>query len=119
MEQALIDDVRLSGAYYNVTSAVMSGYEFPELLATSNQEKRAAENDIAIAQNEREGALVEANTVLLTAQIEAESLEIEADAEEESILAEAAAQSEAIQSVWHNRMIVYSEIMNSTKMDIE
>ena len=75
LEEALIDDVRTSGAYYNVTSAVLNNYDFPDALEESNQDKRAAENAIAIAENEREGALVEANTVLLTAQIEAESLE--------------------------------------------
>eukprot|EP01084_Bolivina_argentea_P104355 186862_1 len=113
LEKQLISDVKEAHTYYNVTSAVMASYIFPEDLSEAIKEKRAAENQIAIVENQREGALVDANTELLKAGVEADKLEIEAQAEEESILAEANAESSAIYEIWVNRQNVYQDIMNA------
>eukprot|EP01084_Bolivina_argentea_P060779 111055_1 len=119
LEDTLVIDVRNSNAYYNITATVLAAYDFPDPLEDSIKDKRAAENDIAIAENEREGALVEANTVLLTAKIEAEKIAIDAQAEEDSILAEADAQSEAIQSIWINRYSVYNDIIAAMNITVD
>ena len=65
------------------------------------QNKRAAENDIEIAEK-REGQLTEAETALKVAVTNAERMQIGAAAEVDSLLAEAAAKRTSIEQVLAN-----------------
>eukprot|EP01083_Nonionella_stella_P060085 157118_1 len=116
IEEDMIVTAEESKSHITITAVVLANFEFPTILDSAIKEKRASENDIAIAENERAGALTEAETVLKTAEIGAEKLKIEAAAEVNSIDAEAQAKASAIREVWANREAVYSEIKSAMEM---
>ena len=116
MEEGLTITARQAKSHINITTVVLSNYEFPDDLDDAIKEKRSAENDIEIAENERDGYITEAETELLTAKVNAEQLAIEAKAEVESVLAEADAQATAITNVWENRQSVYVNIKKALNM---
>ena len=116
METDMMHTARQSKSHINVTSVVLSNFEFPASLDAAIQNKRAAENDIEIAQNEREGQLTEAETALKVAVTNAERLLIEAQAEVDSLLAEADAKRTSIEQVWANRQSVYVSIADAMNM---
>jgi len=116
MELDMVQTVAVSKSHINVTSVVLSNFEFPPTLDTAIQNKRAAENDIEIAENEREGQLTEAETSLKVAVTNAERLQIEAAAEVDSLLAEAEAKKTSIEQVWENRLSVYESIKTAMNM---
>ena len=99
MESDMIKTAREAKSHINITTLVMSNFEFPDTLSDAIKEKRASENDIEIAENERDGAITEAETSLLTSEIDAQKLAIEAQAEVSSLLAEANAKATSITQV--------------------
>jgi len=113
IEEDMVVSMKRAKAMINVTTVVMSNYDFPEELTAAISDKRSAQNDIEIAESEREGELVEAETDWLTAKISAEQLAIEAEAEVNSILAEANAKATSIVETWANRNSTYSNIKNT------
>jgi len=120
IEEDMIESVKRAKARINVTTVVLSNYDFPEELNSAIASKRSAQNGIAVAESERDGELMEAQTAWLTAQINAEQMEIEAAGEVESILAEANAKATSVADVWSNRNSTYSNIkttlgLNSTE----
>jgi len=120
IEEDMIESVKRAKARINVTTVVLSNYDFPEELNSAIASKRSAQNGIAVAESERDGELMEAETAWLTAQINAEQMEIEAAGEVESILAEANAKATSVADVWSNRNSTYSNIkttlaLNSTE----
>jgi len=117
IEEDLMASVRKSNARVNVTTVVLSDYDFPTELDSAIHEKRSAQNDIEIAENERGGEIMEAETAWLTAKIKADRLAIEADAEVESILAEADAKATSIVEVWANRNSTYSNIKTTLSLN--
>eukprot|EP00483_Globobulimina_turgida_P009017 UN09035 len=112
----MIETARRAKSHINVTALVLSNFEFPSGLDDAIKDKRASENDIEIANNERAGGITEAETVLLTAKINAEKLAIEAKAEVDSVLAEANAKATSIVQVWANREAVYFNIKQAMNM---
>lgn len=95
-----------SQSHVEIITVVLSNFEFPAGLDSAIRDKRASENDIQIAENERAGAITEAETTLLTAEIGAEKLEIEAQAEVSAILNEAEAKATSIVQVVCNIYLV-------------
>ena len=63
-------------SHIDVLTVVLSNYDFPAALDGAISDKRSAQNDISIAENEREGELMEAETAWLVAKINAERLQI-------------------------------------------
>eukprot|EP01083_Nonionella_stella_P214870 773837_1 len=116
IESDMTQTARKAKSHINVTAVVLSNFEFPTGLDNAIKDKRASENDIEISNNERAGAITEAETTLLTAEINAEKLAIEAQAEVDSILAEANAKATSIVQVWQNREAVYSNIKKAMNM---
>lgn len=116
IEADMIKAVAVAKTHVNITTVVLSNYDFPPELDVAIQEKRGAQNDIPIAENERDGELMEAETAWLVAKTNADRLRIEAEAEVSSILAEANAKASSIVEVWTNRQSTYSEIMTSLNM---
>ena len=116
IQEDMIITAKTAKSHVNVTTVVLSNFEFPSGLDTAIKNKRASENDIEIAENERAGAITEAETALLTAEIGADKLAIEAQAEVAAIYAEAAAKATAIQQVWENRPSVYKSIKDAMGM---
>eukprot|EP00486_Rosalina_sp_Unknown_P007555 CAMPEP_0201576710 /NCGR_PEP_ID=MMETSP0190_2-20130828/22679_1 /ASSEMBLY_ACC=CAM_ASM_000263 /TAXON_ID=37353 /ORGANISM="Rosalina sp." /LENGTH=205 /DNA_ID=CAMNT_0048007895 /DNA_START=347 /DNA_END=964 /DNA_ORIENTATION=- len=103
-------------SHVNIENVVLSNFEFPTGLDAAIKDKRASENDIEIADNERAGAITEANTTLIVAETQAEKLEIEAQAEVAAVLAEANAKATSIVQVWENRQSVYKSIKEAMNM---
>merc|ERR1712087_86564 len=116
IEADMIVAVAEAQAHAEETTVVLSNYDFPYELDQAIALKRSAQNDIAIAENERDGELMEAETLYLTAVINAEKVQIEAQAEVDSILAEANAKATSIVEVWTNRESTYNEIKTSLNM---
>lgn len=120
IQTTILDDMvitaRKAKSHVNITNVVLSNFEFPSGLDAAIKDKRASENDIEIADNERAGALTEANTTLLIAYTGAEKLEIEAAAEVAAVLAEANAKATSIVQVWENRQSVYKSIKDAMDM---
>lgn len=116
IEADMIVAVAEAQTHVEVTTVVLSNYDFPAELDMAIALKRSAQNDIAIAENERDGELMEAETLWLTAVINAEKVQIEAQAEVDSILAEANAKASSIVEVWANRESTYDAIKTSLTM---
>jgi len=116
IEADMIVAMEAANAHVTVTTVVLSNYDFPVELDVAIASKRSAQNDIAIAENERDGKLMEAQTAWLVAVTNAERVQIEAEAEVSSILAEANAKATSIVEVWANRESTYDEIKTSLNM---
>lgn len=79
-----------------VTAAVLAGYGYPEEMSEIIKIKRASENDIEVAKNERDGNLTDAETNYIVSSIYADQIYIQGQAEVESLLNEATAKARAI-----------------------
>jgi len=116
IEADMMAAMEAANAHVTVTTVVLSNYDFPPELDMAIGNKRSAQNDIAIAENERDGELMEAETAWLVALTNADRVLIEAQAEVDSILAEANAKATSIVEVWANRQSTYDEIKTSLAM---
>lgn len=117
IEEDMIESMKNAKARINVTTVVLSNYEFPDDLNDAIADKRSAQNDITVAESERNGEIIEAETAWLAAQINAEQLAIEAEGEVDSILAEADAKATSIAEVWANRNSTYSNIKTTLSLN--
>lgn len=96
IELDILDAMDEAKTHLIVTSAVLAGYGYPDEMVDVIKEKRAAENDIDIAENERDGDVTDAETTLLVAEITAQQIMIQAKAEVDSLLNEAQARARAV-----------------------
>ena len=83
-----------------MVSAVLAGYSYPDLLSDVIADKRAIENDIEVAINEREGNLTDAETTYIVSKEQAEKITIQGEAEVKSIINEAEAYARAVTTRW-------------------
>jgi len=118
IEVDMISSFEQAQTHVDVMMVVLSNYDFPAALDAAISDKRSSQNDIAIAENERAGQLMHAQTALLVAEINAHRLQIEARAEVDSIIAEANAKATSIMEVWANRESTYDEIKTSVSMNV-
>jgi len=116
MYEGLVSDMALAQAHVVIRLLQLKNVELPIELKTAIEEKQRSEQDIDNALNERQGALINAQTLLETAKVEAETLIIVAEAEALALLTEAEESSTAITQVFENRGSVYSYIMEQTNM---
>jgi len=117
IEEDMIESMKNAKARINVTTVVMTNYDFPPELSNAITNKRSAQNEITIALSEHEGQIMEAETEFLKAEINAERLAIEAEGEVQAILAEAEAKNSSIVEVWANRNSTYSHIKETLGLD--
>jgi len=114
MTAALVTDVGLARAHVDIRLFQLKNVELPIELKTAIEEKQRSEQDIDNAENERAGALINAQTKLETAKVEAATVIIVAEAEATAVLTEAEERSTAITQVFKNRGSVYKLIMQET-----
>eukprot|EP01083_Nonionella_stella_P061306 159793_1 len=100
-----------SHTYVDMSSVIMTGYSFPELLKETIRIKRNAETDIELARNQRAGNITDAQTVLLVAGIHAGQIEIQAQAEYDSIIKEGYAKGETIRNEFEYRTELMMDVM--------